>query len=80
VLERGVERGDLRADLDVELALDTLGGALFYRVSPDRRGTVVELDARVELPGLLAPLAARAVRRGVDANLAALKRILENAR
>jgi carbon monoxide dehydrogenase subunit G len=51
-----------------------------YRVSSDRRGTVVELDARVELPGLLAPLAARAVRRGVDANLAALKRILEDAR
>jgi len=32
VLERGVARGDLRADLDVELALDVLGGALFYRL------------------------------------------------
>jgi AcrR family transcriptional regulator len=32
VLERGVERGDLRADLDGELALDVLGGALFYRL------------------------------------------------
>ena len=32
VLARGVERGDLRADLDVELALDMLGGALFYRL------------------------------------------------
>jgi AcrR family transcriptional regulator len=32
VLGRGVRRGDLRADLDVELALDVLGGALFYRV------------------------------------------------
>lgn len=32
VLERGVERGDLRADLDVELALDVLGGPLFYRL------------------------------------------------
>src|SRR5712691_3758183 len=32
VLERGVARGDLRADLDYELALDVLGGALFYRL------------------------------------------------
>jgi AcrR family transcriptional regulator len=32
VLRRGVERGDLRADLDVELALDVLGGPLFYRL------------------------------------------------
>jgi AcrR family transcriptional regulator len=32
VLLRGVARGDLRADLDVELALDMLGGALFYRL------------------------------------------------
>ncbi len=32
VLERGVARGDLRADLDFELALDVLGGALFYRL------------------------------------------------
>ena len=32
VLRRGVERGDLRPDLDVELALDLLGGPLFYRL------------------------------------------------
>ena len=32
VLERGIERGDLRADLDIELALDVLGGPLFYRL------------------------------------------------
>ena len=32
VLDRGVARGDLRRDLDFELALDTLGGALFYRL------------------------------------------------
>jgi AcrR family transcriptional regulator len=32
VLERGVERGDLRADFDRELALDVLGGPLFYRL------------------------------------------------
>jgi AcrR family transcriptional regulator len=32
VLERGVQRGDLRRDLDFELALDVLGGPLFYRL------------------------------------------------
>jgi AcrR family transcriptional regulator len=32
VLERGVRRGDLRCGLDVELALDVLGGAIFYRL------------------------------------------------
>ena len=32
VLKRGVRRGDLRRDLDLELALDVLGGAIFYRL------------------------------------------------
>jgi AcrR family transcriptional regulator len=32
VLRRGVERGDLRHDIDIELALDVLGGPLFYRL------------------------------------------------
>jgi AcrR family transcriptional regulator len=32
VLERGIRRGDLRRGLDVELALDVLGGAVFYRL------------------------------------------------
>ena len=32
VLERGIERGDLRAGMDLELALDVLGGPLFYRL------------------------------------------------
>jgi AcrR family transcriptional regulator len=32
VLRRGVERGDLRPELDLELALDVLGGPLFYRL------------------------------------------------
>ena len=32
VLARGVERGDLPGDLDFELALDVLGGPLFYRL------------------------------------------------
>jgi AcrR family transcriptional regulator len=32
VLQRGIERGDLDPDLDVELTLDVLGGPLFYRL------------------------------------------------
>jgi AcrR family transcriptional regulator len=32
VLERGVARGELRPDIDFELALDLLGGPLFYRL------------------------------------------------
>jgi AcrR family transcriptional regulator len=32
VLRRGVARADLRPDLDLELALDVLGGPLFYRL------------------------------------------------
>jgi AcrR family transcriptional regulator len=32
VLRRGIERCDLRSDLDLELALDVLGGPLFYRL------------------------------------------------
>jgi AcrR family transcriptional regulator len=32
VLRRGVERGDLRPDIDLDLALDVLGGPLFYRL------------------------------------------------
>jgi AcrR family transcriptional regulator len=31
-LERGVKRGDLSSELDYELALDVLGGPLFYRL------------------------------------------------
>jgi AcrR family transcriptional regulator len=32
VLRRGVNRGDLRPDVDLELILDVLGGPLFYRL------------------------------------------------
>ncbi len=32
VFDRGVRRGDLRGDLDIELALDVLGGPIFYRL------------------------------------------------
>jgi hypothetical protein len=51
-----------------------------YRFAADGGDTVIQLDASVELSGVasvLGPLAAPAVRRGVDANLATLKRTLE---
>lgn len=32
VLRRGIERGELRADLDVEVAIDALYGAIYYRL------------------------------------------------
>jgi hypothetical protein len=32
VLERGIRRGDLSRSLDLDLALDVLAGALFYRL------------------------------------------------
>ena len=51
-----------------------------YRFSSDDCETVVRLDAEVELPGAVAfvpRLARRSVKSGVDADLAALKRILE---
>ena len=31
-LERGRERGEIRADADLELAVDALHGAVFYRL------------------------------------------------
>jgi hypothetical protein len=51
-----------------------------YRFIADGAVTVIELDATVELAGpagLLGPLATRAVKRGVDANFATLKRLQE---
>lgn len=32
ILEKGIERGELRADLNVELAIDTLFGPIWYRL------------------------------------------------
>ena len=51
-----------------------------YRFARDGDGTEVQLDATVELGGvaaMLGPLAAGAVKRGVDANLATLRQLLE---
>ena len=51
-----------------------------YRLATDRSATVVTLDAQVELDGVAAflpQLARRAVKKGVDDNLATLKTVLE---
>jgi AcrR family transcriptional regulator len=32
VLRRGVERGELRSDVDIEIAIDALYGAIYYRL------------------------------------------------
>jgi AcrR family transcriptional regulator len=48
VLRRGVERGELRADADVEILTDLLAGAIVYRL----------LYSRGELRGLAARIAA----------------------
>jgi uncharacterized protein YndB with AHSA1/START domain len=51
-----------------------------YRFEGNGQATNMHLAATVELSGIagaLGPLAARAVRRGVDSNFADLKRILE---
>jgi hypothetical protein len=53
-----------------------------YRFIADGPDTVIKLHASVELAGLagqLGPLATRAVKRGVDTNLATLKRRQEQA-
>jgi hypothetical protein len=51
-----------------------------YSLTDADTATVVTLDASVELDGafgLLGPLAGRAVKRGIDANLATLRATLE---
>jgi uncharacterized protein YndB with AHSA1/START domain len=53
-----------------------------YRFASDGVDTLVRLNASVELLGVAAvfgPLGARAVKRGVDANFAVLKRTLEES-
>lgn len=54
-----------------------------YRFRAANGGTVVNLDAEVELPGaaaFLQRLARRVVKKGVDDNFATLKQVLEAAR
>ena len=52
-----------------------------YSLTGDAGGTVVALDASVELDGpfaVLGPVGGRLVKRGIDANLAALRDALES--
>lgn len=69
------------------LTLRTLSGptpfAYRYSFEPSAAGTRVVLHAEVELNGvgsLLGPLAAHAVKHGVDANLRTLRNILREKR
>jgi uncharacterized membrane protein len=91
VMERELPTGRAINELDVvaseaprEFAIRATAGPtpfLYrFRFSSENGETVVRLDAEVRLPGaaaLLPKLARRAVQRGVDNNLAGLKRILE---
>ena len=90
-MTRQLPSGQAENDLEIttyerprEFAIRTLSGptpfAYRYAFSPSDEGTLVELDAEVELPGAVAlvePLARRAVKRGVDDNFASLKDTLE---
>jgi hypothetical protein len=58
VLRRGVERGELRADLDIELAIDVLTGPWIYRLlitGGDMRGMDPQRLLDLVLGGLAAP-------------------------
>jgi uncharacterized protein YndB with AHSA1/START domain len=94
VMERELPSGRAVNELEVvvrewprELAIRTTAGPTpfryRYRFSAESDETVVQLDAKVELPGvanLLPQLARRAVKKGVDDNFATLKQILEASR
>lgn len=91
LMERELPTGRAENELEVfareqpsEVSIRTTSGptpfVYRYGFSSEAGATVVHLDARVELggvAGVLGPLASRAVRRGVDANFATLKRTLE---
>jgi carbon monoxide dehydrogenase subunit G len=90
-MERELPSGQVENGLEVfareqptEFGIRTTSGptpfVYDYRFTSDGEGTIVYLDASVELAGVasaLGPLAAHAIRRGVDANFTALKRTLE---
>jgi carbon monoxide dehydrogenase subunit G len=91
VMERSLPTGRAENGLEVvereppaRFAIRTTSGPtpfLYrYAVVEDGGVTVVVLDASVELDGpfsLLGPLGGRAIRRGIDANLGALRDMLE---
>ncbi|NKS61984.1 TetR family transcriptional regulator [Rhodococcus hoagii] len=55
VIDRGVARGDLPADLDVDLFMDMLAGAVFYRQVVS--GGLVDADLAERVVDLLLPSA-----------------------
>lgn len=91
LMERQLPGGAARNELEIvtwdapaQFTIRTTSGPTSltyrYRFSPDARGTLVELHATIELAGIATiagPFAVRGVKRGMDANLAALKTILE---
>jgi uncharacterized membrane protein len=91
VMERRLPTGPAVNELRIvicerprEFAMRTMSGPTpffyVYRFSAESGETVVRLNAKVELEGvvaLLPQLARRAVKRGVDDNLTTLKEILE---
>jgi hypothetical protein len=91
-LERELPTGRAVNELEVvtreprrEFAIRTTAGPTpfiyRYRLVPAGGATLVSLDAEVELPtpAFLSQLARRVVKKGVDDNLATLRRILERA-
>ncbi|NKS25008.1 TetR family transcriptional regulator [Rhodococcus hoagii] len=58
VIDRGVARGDLPADLDVDLFMDALAGAVFYRQVVS--GGLVDADLAERVVDLLLPSASGA--------------------
>ena len=93
LMERALPTGRAVNELEVvtrewprEFAIRTTAGPTPFRYrygfSAENNETVVQLDAEVDLIGpaaLLPKLARRAVKKGVDDNLATLKQILEAA-
>jgi uncharacterized protein YndB with AHSA1/START domain len=91
VMERDLPTGPAENTLEVvsreaptEFAIRTTSGptpfAYRYEFSEEEGVTNMQLYAQVELEGMasmLGPLARRAVKKGVDDNLRALKRLLE---
>jgi uncharacterized protein YndB with AHSA1/START domain len=91
LMERDLPGGRARNELEIvarerprEFAIRTTSGptpfVYRYRFSSENGATAVVLDGTVELEGaarFLAPVASRAVRKGVEDNFATLKKILE---
>jgi uncharacterized protein YndB with AHSA1/START domain len=92
LMERDLPGGRAENELEIltrsrptEFDMRTTSGptpfTYLYRFVWENGATEVQLAAEVELSGVagaLGPLATRAVKRGVDANFATLKSVLEN--